>query len=54
MTLQKKFEQAARATDRYTDIIVKDRVYKEYKKSLDVVRSQTATLYEKHAKDGIL
>ena len=54
MSLQKKFEQAARATDRYTDIIVKDRVYKEYKKSLDVVRSQTATLYEKHAKDGIL
>ena len=54
MTLQKKFEQAARATDRYTDIIVKDRIYKEYKNSLDVVRKQTATLYEKHAKDGVL
>lgn len=54
MTLQKKFEQAARATDRYTDIIVKDRLYAAYKESLDVVRSQTATLYEKHAKDGIL
>ena len=54
MTLQKKFEQAARATDRYTDIIVKDRVYAAYKQSLDTVRQQTATLYEKHAKDGIL
>ena len=54
MTLQKKFEQAARATDRYTDIIVKDRVYAAYKQSLDTVRKQTATLYEKHAKGGIL
>ena len=54
MSLQKKFEQAARATDRYTDIIVKDRVYAAYKQSLDTVRKQTATLYEKHAKDGIL
>ena len=54
MSLQKKFEQAARATDRYTDIIVKDRVYAAYKQSLDTVRQQTATLYEKHAKDGIL